>query len=100
MASNIQIALAQINLCVGNIKGNTDHIVEYILRAKERHADIIIFPELAITSYPPEDLLLRPALHSQIKKSLKDICNAAHGIDVIIGYPYYQKATFTIVVVS
>ncbi len=88
---SIQIALAQINLCVGNIKGNSDHIVEYILRAKERHADIIIFPELAITSYPPEDLLLRPALHSQIKKSLKDICNAAHGIDVIIGYPLLSE---------
>jgi len=85
---DIQIALAQINLCVGDIKGNTRLIIENILRAKEQlHADIIIFPELAITSYPPEDLLLRPALHAQIKNSLKDICNAAHGIDVVIGYP-------------
>ncbi len=71
---NIQIALAQINLCVGDIKGNTELIIENILRAKEQYqADIIIFPELAITSYPPEDLLFRPALHLQIKKSLKDI---------------------------
>jgi len=85
---DIQIALAQINLCVGDIKGNTKLIIENILRAKEQlHADIIIFPELAISSYPPEDLLLRPALHLQINESLKDICNAAHGIDVIIGYP-------------
>ena len=69
---DIQIALAQINLCVGDIKGNTKLIIENILRAKEQlDADIIIFPELAITSYPPEDLLLRPALHSQINKSLK-----------------------------
>ena len=89
---DIQIALAQINLCVGDIKGNTKLIIENILRAKEQlHADIIIFPELAITSYPPEDLLLRPALHLQIKKSLKDICNAAHGIDVIIGYPLLSE---------
>jgi len=89
---NIQIALAQINLCVGDIEGNTKLIIENILRAKEQlHADIIIFPELAITSYPPEDLLLRPALHSQIKNSLKDICNAAHGIDVIIGYPLLSE---------
>jgi len=85
---DIQIALAQINLCVGDIKGNTKLIIENILRAKEQlHADIIIFPELAISSYPPEDLLLRPALHLQINESLKDICNAAHEIDVIIGYP-------------
>ena len=89
---DIQIALAQINLCVGDIKGNTRLIIENILRAKEQlHADIIIFSELAITSYPPEDLLLRPALHSQIKTSLKDICNAAHGIDVIIGYPLLSE---------
>jgi len=85
---DIQIALAQINLCVGDIEGNTKFIIENILRAKEQlHADIIIFPELAISSYPPEDLLLRPALHLQINESLKDICNAAHEIDVIIGYP-------------
>jgi len=89
---DIQIALAQINLCVGDIKGNTILIIENILQAKEQlHADIIIFPELAITSYPPEDLLLRPALHLQIKKSLKDICNAVHGIDVIIGYPLLSE---------
>ncbi len=85
---DIQIALAQINLCVGDIQGNTKLIIDNILRAKEAcQADIVIFPELTITSYPPEDLLLRPALHLQIKKSLKDICNATHGIDVIIGYP-------------
>ncbi len=85
---DIKIVLAQINLCVGDIKRNTIQIIENIDRAKdELHADIIIFPELAITSYPPEDLLLRPALHLQINKSLKNICNAAHGIDVIIGYP-------------
>ncbi len=86
--NDIRIALAQINLCVGNINKNTIQIIENIDQARdELHADIVIFPELAITAYPPEDLLLRPALHIQIKKSLKDICNAAHGIDVIIGYP-------------
>lgn len=88
MNKEIQFAIAQINLCVGDITGNTKLIIENINRARdELHADIIIFPELAITAYPPEDLLLRPALHLQIKNSLKDICNAAHGIDVVIGYP-------------
>ncbi|MEE9575670.1 MAG: NAD+ synthase [Gammaproteobacteria bacterium] len=88
MKKEIQLAIAQINLCVGDIKRNTIQIIENIHRAKEKyHADIVIFPELAITAYPPEDLLLRPALHSQIKISLEDICNASHGIDVIISYP-------------
>ena len=88
MKNEIKLALAQINLCVGDIKKNTIQIIENICRAKEKyHADIVIFPELAITAYPPEDLLLRPALHSQIKNSLKDICSASNGIDVIISYP-------------
>jgi len=89
---DIQIALAQINLCVGGIEKNTLKIIKNICLAKEQYqADIIIFPELAITSYPPEDLLLRPALHLQIKKSLKDICDVAHGIDVIISYPLLSE---------
>ncbi len=85
--SNNHIAIAQINLRVGDIKANTSLIIEYIMRANKNLADIIIFPELAMTAYPPEDLLLRPALHSQIKNGLKDICRASKGIDVITGYP-------------
>ena len=88
MKKEIKLALAQINLCVGDIEKNTFKIIENIHLAKEKHsADIVIFPELAITSYPPEDLLLRPALHTQIKNALEDICNASNGIDVIISYP-------------
>ena len=88
MKNEIQLALAQIDLCVGDIKKNTIQIIENIDRARdELHANIVIFPELAITAYPPEDLLLRPALHAQIKHSLKDICSTSHGIDVIIAYP-------------
>jgi NAD+ synthase (glutamine-hydrolysing) len=91
MANN-NIAIAQINLRVGDVKGNTNLIIENILRAKHKsHADIIIFPELAITAYPPEDLLLRPALHSQIENSLKNIGKASNGIDVIIGYPLFLE---------
>lgn len=88
MSRPVLFALAQINLLVGDIKGNTSRIIETVLRAKdEHHADIIIFPELAITAYPPEDLLLRPALHAQIKKSLIEICTTSQAIDVVIGYP-------------
>lgn len=90
---NIQIALAQINLCVGDIAGNTKLIIDNILRARDLwQADIIIFPELTITSYPPEDLLLRPALHLQVKKALTNICAVVRDIDVILGYPFLLES--------
>lgn len=88
MKKEIIFALAQINLHVGDVEDNKNIIIDNIRRAKEHaNANVIIFPELAITAYPPEDLLLRPALHSQIKIALKDICNESHGIDIILGYP-------------
>lgn len=84
---DIHIALAQINLCVGDIKGNKNIIIENIRQAVKQHADIIIFPELSITGYPPEDLLLRPAFHTQVQQVLADICKESKYIDIIIGYP-------------
>ena len=81
------IALAQINLCVGNISSNTKHIIEYIEKARASSVDLIIFPELAVTSYPPEDLLLRSALHEQIDTALQQITAKSTDIGVIIGFP-------------
>ncbi|NIQ15434.1 MAG: NAD+ synthase, partial [Candidatus Dadabacteria bacterium] len=66
---NIRIVLAQLNLITGDIKANTDQIISAINKARDEfNAKLIIFPELSITSYPPEDLLLRPALHTQTKR--------------------------------
>ena len=56
----MRLALAQINTVVGDLDGNREHIAEGIQEAKGVHADVVLFPELAITGYPPEDLLLRP----------------------------------------
>ncbi len=53
----------------------------------EQRADAVVFPELSLTSYPPEDLLLRPELHQRVERALDDICRAVDGIDVILGYP-------------
>ena len=66
---NIRIALSQINSCVGDIRGNTIKVVEQIEEASSLGADIICFPELAITGYPPEDLLLK-------KSFIKDNINS------------------------
>jgi len=87
---NIWFALAQLNLGVGNIGGNTEKIISSINNAHNKlSTNIIIFPELAITSYPPEDLLHRPALFEQVNQSLQQILTCTHDISVIIGYPKY-----------
>ena len=59
MARTFRLALAQINPTVGDIAGNTAKILDYLERAREAQADLVAFPELAITGYPPEDLLFK-----------------------------------------
>ena len=84
----MKIALAQLNLCVGDIAGNTARIVETIARARdEAKASLVVFPELAITGYPPEDLLFRPGLHQRVEHALGEIERATHGIAVVVGHP-------------
>ena len=83
-----RIAIAQVDLCVGDMEGNTEMIIEYISRARDSAgADTVIFPELALTGYPPEDLLLRPHFHVQVEQALGRVLRATQGIDVILGYP-------------
>lgn len=83
----MHIAIAQTNLHVGNIEGNKLIIIDSIKRARELHAQLIIFPELAITGYPPEDLLYRASLYNQVEQALNDIVNESRGIDTVISYP-------------
>jgi len=93
MSSNsLRLALAQCNLTVGDIRGNTRQIIGQIEQARREHSpDLIIFPELVITSYPPEDLLLRPGLRRRVQKVLDEIIEASHGIRVLIGLPEYAQ---------
>ena len=84
----LRIAIAQINLLVGNIEGNTEHILEWTRRARdEMQADIIVFPELALTGYPPEDLLLRPGMYERVSSALNKLMLEINGITVLVGYP-------------
>ena len=88
-----RVAIAQVDLCVGDIDGNTELVLEYISRARDSAgADTIIFPELALTGYPPEDLLLRPHFHVQVERALQRVMRGSQGISVILGYPT-QKET-------
>lgn len=88
----MKIALAQLNLCVGDIAGNTARIVDTIARARdEAQAQLVVFPELTVTGYPPEDLLFRPGLHARVAHALRDIEHAARGIAVIVGHPEVEE---------
>lgn len=88
----VKIALAQINPLVGDINANAAKIVEYSLKAKlQQQADVIVFPELCICGYPPEDLLLRRDFLQQATAAVKDIASQISDIVVVIGYPEFQN---------
>jgi predicted amidohydrolase len=69
----LRIAMAQINPTVGDLKGNRDKIIDYINRAKKLGADIVAFTELAVTGYPPEDLILKPQFVKDNLRTLREI---------------------------
>lgn len=81
----MQIVLAQINPIIGDLTGNVKKIVEAISEAKKKKAQLIVFPELALTGYPPEDFLLLPHFIHDVENALKDVVAASTGIAVIVG---------------
>ncbi len=84
----MQLVLAQINLMVGDIPGNADQVVEIARRAHREHdADLVLFPELTLCGYPPEDLLLRPSMQKRIDAALKTLQEADLPCAVLVGYP-------------
>jgi NAD+ synthase (glutamine-hydrolysing) len=91
MGSRLRIALGQLNLLVGDVPGNAAKIISSAQRARdELKAHVIVFPELALTGYPPEDLLLRPDLTVRVELALGGMLREISGIDVIVGYPKRQ----------
>lgn len=86
--SSLIIALAQLNTYVGDIPGNTQKVIQFATRAAtDLAADVVIFPELTLTGYPPEDLLLRPSLDLRIERALGEIMAAKLPLAIIVGYP-------------
>ncbi len=81
------IALAQINPVVGDIPGNTRLVLQNIATAKGQGVRVILFPELVLTGYPPEDLLLRPSLAPRIVEALQQIACVEPDMYVVVGYP-------------
>jgi len=85
--SNWRIALAQINVTLGDLSGNRDKILQAVQQAHQQGASLVITPELALTGYPPEDLLLRSDFLQSTQNTLTQLASQVHGITLIVGYP-------------
>jgi len=84
----LRILVAQLNLLVGDVDGNRDQVIAATNAARNRRqADLLVFPELTLTGYPPEDLLLRPELTERTQAALLRIAAETRGITLILGYP-------------
>jgi NAD+ synthase (glutamine-hydrolysing) len=86
----IRIALAQHDFLVGDISGNLHQAMSLVEQASDAGADLILFPELALTGYPPEDLLLRPGFMRAVRQAIQVLTSSVSGIDVVIGHPWEQ----------
>src|SRR3954451_5689123 len=90
----MRIALAQLNQIVGDLDGNRDRILDALAEAKAGDAQLVVFPELAVTGYPPEDLLLRPGFLRAAERTLATIAAEARGVVALVGTPLYEGELF------
>ena len=88
----MRLALAQINSVVGDLDGNRALILERLDDARTAGAELIVFPELSVTGYPPEDLLLRPGFIRAAEASVESIARAARGTTVLVGHSFLGQA--------
>ncbi len=92
MTQNVTVVMAQIDPVVGDISGNVKRIIDAARQAKKEYsADIVVFPEMTITGYPPEDLLLRDGLYPQIHQALSKIGEQVLDVVCVIGYPMMDE---------
>jgi NAD+ synthase (glutamine-hydrolysing) len=87
----VRLALAQINPVVGDLEGNRELILERLSDARSNSADLVVFPELAVTGYPPEDLLLRPGFIRAAEESVEQIARETRGTTVLVGAPHFDR---------
>jgi NAD+ synthase (glutamine-hydrolysing) len=87
----LRCVMAQLNLVVGDVDGNTSRIVAAANEARDRWAaDVVLLPELAVSGYPPEDLLFHSGMRLQVAKSLERLKQEIRGITLVAGYPEYD----------
>jgi NAD+ synthase (glutamine-hydrolysing) len=97
MSAGLRVALAQVDLLVGDVRGNAARVRESALRAAAAGADLVMFPELTLSGYPPEDLLFHRGLRIQVEQALamleRDVNDPAQGLPaILLGYPEYEDA--------
>ena len=91
MTDKITVALAQLDLVVGDVAGNTQKILEHVAQSRdEMSADLIVFPELSICGYPPEDLLFHAGLRRRVEQAMETIRGSVRDIAVMIGFPDFR----------
>ncbi len=91
MTDAVKVALAQVDLVVGDVAGNTAKIIEHAQRARDADkADIVVFPELAVCGYPPEDLLFHAGLRHDVEAAVAKIRDEVFGIAIVLGFPEYD----------
>ena len=94
MSESLRIALAQLDLLVGDVQGNAARVIETARAAYRDHQpDLIAFPELTLSGYPPEDLLFHRGFRRQIESGLEEVCRQVQGPCVMLGYPEYTRST-------
>ncbi|WP_282281230.1 NAD+ synthase [Pseudomonas sp. PS02302] len=92
MSQLLNVVMAQVNLKVGDIHGNVDRIIAAAQEARDDlHGDLIVFPELSLCGYPPEDLLLRSSMQRRIEQALQRIRQEIAGIHVLVGFPWLEE---------
>jgi len=96
----LRLALAQMNSTVGDLRGNTEKILGLLQQARTRGADVVAFPELAITGYPPEDLVLKPSFLRDNMARLDEVVQATRGITAIVGFVDVQADIFNAAAVA
>jgi NAD+ synthetase len=88
MTPTLRLALAQFDFPVGDLVGNTERIIAFVSEARDMHgADLVLFPELAVSGYPPEDLLLRPSFLAECEAAIRRIAATTRGIVAVVGWP-------------
>ena len=101
MIKQLHILVAQMNFLAGDCTGNGKRIIAALKEARQTfNADVVVFPELAISGYTPKDLLLRPDFHLMVKNTLTEVIHGCHDICAIVGFPHqtsegvYSAAAF------
>ncbi|MGA9855798.1 MAG: NAD+ synthase [Gammaproteobacteria bacterium] len=91
MSATLRIVMAQLDLLVGDVAGNLEQVIAAANRSRdELHAQLVVYPELTLTSYPPEDLLLHSGLRREVEAGVQRLVDETRGINLLVGYPLYE----------